>query len=144
MSGIPASLVEQAVFVYGEFSGVYRRTNLLTLSSSPEPSVRENLLAQIAPQEPPVAIEILREFGPQEFIGKVYVLRETAWRPVTPEGASSFGWYQSFQKGEPVEFDMRGSVWWEVEWFRFESSVRSPNPYLAVALKQTKAESVPE
>ena len=125
MSGIPASVVEQAVFVYGEF--VRPRRNLLY-----PPSLKD----VVRPQEPPVAIEVLREFGPQEFIGKVYVLRETAWRLVTPEGASSFGWYQSFQKGEPVYFDMRGSGQWEIEWFRFESSARTPNPYLAVALRQ--------
>ena len=132
MSGAPASLVEQAVFVYGEFS------------TSALQGVLAEMLKRRAglPPEPPVAIEVLREFGPQEFIGKVYVLRETAWRPVTPEGASSFGWYESFQKGEPVYFDMRGSGRWEIEWFRFESSARSPNPYLAVALKQIKSESV--
>ena len=133
MSGTPASLVEQAVFVYGEFDF------LRPLKDPMRPLTMRDLMPR---QEPPVAIEILREFGPQEFIGKVYVLRETAWRPVSPEAASSFGWYQSFQKGEPVYFDMRGSGRWEIEWFRFESSARSPNPYLAVALKQTKAESV--
>src|SRR3972149_11800621 len=127
MSGLPASLVEQAVFVYGEFD--FLKDLLRPLS----------LKGVIRPEEPPVAIEILREFGPQEFIGKVYVLRETSWRPVTPEGASSFGWYQSFQKGEPVYFDMRGSGRWEIEWFRFESSARTPNPYLAVALRQKSA-----
>ena len=133
MSGIPASLVEQAVFVYGEFD---------FLRPLKDPLRPLSLKDVIRPQEPPVAIEILREFGSQEFIGKVYVLRERSWRPVTPEGASSFGWYQSFQKKNPVYFDMRGSGRWEIEWFRFESSTRSPNPYLAVALKQTKAEAV--
>ena len=127
MSGIPASPVEQAVFVYGEFHFLVGFTR---------PGI------PIPPQEPPVAIEILREFGPQEFIGKVYVLRETAWRPVSPEGASSYVWYQNFQKGEPVHFDMRGSGRWGVEWFRFESSARSPNPYLAIALKKTMGEAV--
>lgn len=133
MSGIAASLVEQAVFVYGEF-------DFLRPPAAPArpPSLKDLTRPS---QEPPVAIEILREFGSQEFIGKVYVLRETAWRPVTPEGASSFGWYQSFQKGAPLYFGMRGSGRWEVEWFRFESSARSPNPYLAIALKQTKAET---
>jgi len=131
MSGIPASIVEQAVFVYGEFSSTPEGLKMFLEKMHRAPSRLE----------PPVAIEILREFGPQEFIGKVYVLQETAWRPATPEGASSFSWYQSFQKGEPGFFDMRGSGRWEIEWFRFESSARSPNPYLAVALKQTKAES---
>ena len=140
MSGLPASLVEQAVFVYGEFS-LYRG-NLLAADFSPEPPARKNLLAQASSPEPPVAIEILREFGPQEFIGKVYVLRERSWRPVPPEGASSFGWYQTFQNASPVYFDMRGSGLWEVEWFRFESSARSPNPYVAVALKKIEPESV--
>ena len=130
MSGIPASLVEQAVFVYGEFA----LEKLETFAARSRD--------RLSSPEPPVAIEIMREFGPQEFIGKVYVLRETAWRPVTPEGASSFGWYQNFQKGKPVHFYMRGSGLWEVEWFRFESSSRSPNPYVAVALKKIDAESV--
>ena len=132
MSGIATSLAEQAVFVYGEFDFVR------PLKDPMRPLSLRDLMPR---QEPPIAIEILREFGPQEFIGKVYLLRESAWRPVTPEGASSFDWYQSFQKGEAVYFDMRGSGRWGVEWFRFESSVRSPNPYLAVALKQTKAEA---
>ena len=132
MSGSPASLVEQTVFVYGEFS-----------TWALQGALAEMLKRQAGLHtEPPVAIEILREFGPQEFIGKVYVLRETAWRRVTPEGASSFVWYQSFQKKEPVYFDMRGSGRWEVEWFRFESSARSPNPYVAVALKKIEPEIV--
>ena len=124
MSGIPASLVEQAVFVYGEFA----LEKLETFAARSRD--------RLSSPEPPVAIEIMREFGPQEFIGKVYVLRETAWRPVTPEGASSFAGYERFQQGEHVYFDMRGSGRWEIEWFRFESSTRSANPYLAVALRQ--------
>ena len=129
MAGISAPMIEQAVFVYGKF-----------VSSSMAALLTEIVRTQanLSP-EPPVSIEILREFGPQEFIGKVYVLRETAWRPVTPEGAASFDWYQTFQKGEPVYFDMRGSGRWEIEWFRFESSARTPNPYLAVALRQKSA-----
>ena len=129
MSVVPAFLVEQGVFVYGDFA-------------------LKELAHFAARREPPVAIEILREFGPQEFIGKVYVLRESAWRPVTPEGASSFEWYQKFDRyqkfkeGEPVYFVMRGSGLWEIEWFRFESSARSPNPYLAIALKKTMGEAV--
>jgi len=131
MSGAPASLVEQAVFVYGEFS-----------TSPFQGALAEALKREgVLPAEPPMAIEVLREFGPQEFIGKVYVLRERSWRPVPPESASSFDWYQSFQKKEPVYFDMRGSGRWGIEWFRFESSARSLNPYLAVALKQIKSES---
>jgi hypothetical protein len=133
MSGVPASLVEQRVFVYGEFSFEYQALRELL----------EKRHRPISAEEPPVAIEILREFSPQEFIGKVYVLRESAWRPVTPEAASSFGWYTSFQEAKPVVFNMKGSRRWEVEWFRFESSARSPNPYLAVALREIKTESTP-
>ena len=129
MSGIPASLVEQAVFVYGEFA-------LKELGA-----FAAGRRDRISSPEPPVAIEILKEFGPQEFIGKVYVLWQNAWRPVMPEGASSFEWYQRFQRGEDVYFDMRGSGRWEIEWFRFESSARTPNPYLAVALRQKSPEA---
>ena len=103
---------------------------------------------QFAPEEPggpppvtePVAIEILREFGPSEFIGKVYVQKWTDWVPVAPETASQYWWYTLFPKTK-LNFDIKGSGLWEVEWFRFESSARSPNPYLAVALKQRIVET---
>lgn len=93
------------------------------------------------PPTEPVAVEILREFGPSEFIGKIYVQKWTEWVPVAPETASQYWWYSLFSKIK-LNFELKGSGLWKVEWFRFESSARSPNPYLAVALKQTKAESV--
>lgn len=91
------------------------------------------------PPEPPVAIEILREFGPSEFIGKVYVQKWTEWVPVAPEGASQYWWFKLFPEHK-VYFHLKGSGRWEVEWFRFESSTRNPNPYLAVALRQKDSE----
>ena len=133
-----STMTEQSVFVSGRF-----RPDLSDLAGTARmPPPPSSLL------EPSVAIEILREFNPRKFIGKVYVQRGTEWVPIPSEGASSYLWFQRFQKKQRVYFEMRGSgrrQIWEVEWFRFESSTRSPNPYLAVALQQkgTKKAHVP-
>ena len=119
MTSVTIPISEQSVFVYGNFG--QERDTLPRLHL-----------------EPSIAIEILREFSPGEFIGKVYVKIDTTWRPLTPNGASSYNWYNEFNRGEPSYFEMKGSGKWQVEWFRFESSARSPNPYLAVALRQKK------
>ena len=113
---------EQAVYVSGKFE----YTNPFLMPLRPPPSL-----------DPPVAIEILREFGPQEFIGRVHVQRGTEWVPVSPEAARSYWWFSEKQ----IHFEMGGAGQWEIEWFRFESSTRYPNPYLAVALRLKSSES---
>ena len=113
---------EQPVYVSGKFAFDFALASLLR----PPP-----------PLDPPVAIEILREFGPQEFIGRVHVQRGTEWVPVSPEAARSYWWFT----GKEIHFEMGGAGQWEVEWFRFESSTRYPNPYLAVALRQKSSEA---
>ncbi len=129
MSVVHVPMVEQSLFVYGSFGPEVSISGLLGAPELPGSS------------EPSIAIEILREFSPSEFIGKVFVRRYTEWRPLTPEAASKHEWFQRVQKGGALYFDIKGSGKWEVEWFRFESSSRNPNPYVAVALKQRVAEA---
>jgi len=114
---------EQSVFVYGKFRAP------------------GNALLGVPPQEEPAAIEVLREFSPYEFIGKILVRRETEWRVLTPENASARDWYRQFQGGLPLSFEMQGSGSWEIAWFRFETSSRNPNPYVAVALRRGTPET---
>ncbi len=122
---------EQSVFVYGKFRSP---ANVFP------PGPLSDLLG-VASEEESIAVEILREFSPYEFIGKVLVRRGTEWRPLTPEAASARDWYKRFQSGVPLSFQIQGSGSWEIAWFRFESSIRDPNPYVAVALSQKVAEA---
>jgi len=115
-------MVEPSVFVFGDFVV----PDLLPPSTSGQP--------------PLAAVEILREFSPREFIGKVYHQPEGTWRPLHPTNAARYEWYNKYQSGTKVYFEMRGAGRWEVEWFRSESNARSPNPYLAVALRRLNAE----
>jgi len=126
MGQYAATVAGERVFVYGDFSSKPAGPADL----SPHPGRSPSFL------EPPVAIEILREFGPRELIGKVYIQKGTSWVPVNPQSAASHFWYANFHRVKEVHFEMGGSGRWEVEWFRFESGVRDPNPYLAVALRQ--------
>jgi hypothetical protein len=119
-----STAAEQSVFVYGKF-------RLPAGVSLPGGN----------PAEESVAIEVLREFSAYEFIGKVFVRREPEWRPLTPEAASARDWYIRFQGGAPVFIEIQGSGRWEIAWFRFESSIRNPNPYVAVALRQVAVET---
>lgn len=107
-------------FVYGDFQE----------SSQPLSRVAQRILGGGAE----FAIEIVHEPSANQLVGKLHRrLTSSQWLPLSAGKLETYPWYQLFQEGRHLQFDMEGSGSWEVLHFRLESD--ETGPYVAVALQ---------